>query len=227
MCPLFGGSTLITSSIFPRIDPSYLLNPYSPHTHTHTCTLHTVSLASSAANSRLRSFTSSSRQTLQCQTGVCRSLAVMFDQFSALFCLDVVPGFDVFWTTLIVILTLSLLILPLALLLACKFINFELEKSMAKKFHLSSSLMRQFRAFFWLALSLSVCLWVTIAVFVDDYFQQMFCMNGGPGCCSLCVGVSGALFLVVATLVGGVSHVYQCVLIYRISSKYWPGWLIM
>ena len=204
------------------------------HTHTHTCThmhshtcahtcthmhAHTVSLASHAANSQLKTFTSSSRQTLQCQTGVCLSLALKFDQFSSSFCTDVVPGLDVFWTTLILILTLSLLILPLALVLAGRFINLEVKKSMAKKFHLTSSVIRQCRAIFWLVLSLSICLWLTVAVFVDDYFQRMFCQNGGSGCCSLCVGVFGALFLLLAALVGGVSRVYQCVIIYRITSK--------
>lgn len=169
---------------------------------------------------QLVAFASSSQTKLRCTTGSCTSLASLYNQFATAFCTQLVPGLDVFWSTLLAILILSLFILPLCLLLAGRFITPGLNDTVAKKFHLWGSVFRQIRALLWLLLSLGVACWFVVSVATDEFFSTMFCDGAGPQCCVVCVWAMGVVFILLTALVGGVSRVYQFVIIYRISRKY-------
>ncbi len=168
---------------------------------------------------QLLDYSSSSQQTLQCQAGSCLSLATLFDQFTTAFCTELVPGIDIYWTTLLAILTLSLLILPLSLFLASRFIDPDLKEAMAKKFHLWSSVLEQLRALSWLLLSLGIALWFVVTVATDEFFLTRFCDGANSICCVQCVWGVGVVFILLAAIVGGVLRVYQCVIIYRITRE--------
>ena len=170
-------------------------------------------------NANLSNFLTTTRHTLACETGTCRSLVTKYHQFSSALCTDVVPGMDVYWVSLLVIVSISLVVIPLSLFLASRFINLELEKTnRSMKFHLTSSVIRQCRAIFWILLSISVNLALVVSMSKDEFFHGV-CQSSSPGCCARCVWGFGVLFLILATLVGGVSRVYQSVLLYRIKSE--------
>jgi len=142
-----------------------------------------------------------------------------YDQFSSAVCGDVVPGMDIYWTSLILILVLSLLIVLLSLLLASRFIDLDEKANRSAKFHLTSVIIRQLRATFWLILSISINLWLVIHISRDDHFHSRYCRDTPSSCCASCVWGFGILFLLLAIAVGGVSRVYQGIVVYRIKSE--------
>ena len=178
-----------------------------------------VYLAANTVISGLANFTSSTKEALLCDTGFCHNLSNKYYQFSSALCDDVVQGMDLYWTTLIVILPLSLIVVLLSLLLAYRFIDLELEKSNRNsRFNLSSAVIRQIRAMFWFLLSNIVNLWLVVVISRDSYFRKAYCRSQPPGCCPNCVWGFGILFLIVSFFMGGVGRVYQCVVLYRINS---------
>ena len=179
----------------------------------------TVTCAAVQLNSALVNYTESARHTLRCDTGFCVSLPMKYDQFSSAVCGDVVPGIDIYWTSLLLILVVSLLIVPLSLLLASRFIDLNEKANRSAKFHLTSAIIRQLRATFWLTLSISINLWLVVHISRDGHFHS-HCRDTTSGCCASCVWGFGILFLLLAVAVGGVSRVYQGIVVYRIKSEW-------
>lgn len=163
-------------------------------------------------------FTSTAVQTLRCRTGSCRTLYDLYAQFSAAVCQRVVPGLDLYWASLLSILTLTLCIMALSLLLASRFIDFKQDRS--SKFHLIGSAVRQARGLFWFLLGVAINTWLVVAIAMDEYFHEVFCVGGSVGsCCPVCVWAFGIVFLLVSVIVGGVSRAYQCTILHRLSSE--------
>ena len=128
---------------------------------------------------------------------------------------------DLYWTTLIVILSLSLIVVLISLILAYRFIDLELEKSNRNnRFHLTSAIIRQIRAIFWFLLSNVCYLWLVVVIGQDDYFREAYCRSQPPECCPTCVWGFGILFLIVPFLLGGAGRAYQCLVLYRINSMW-------
>ena len=181
-----------------------------------------LSLVVSAAvrvNNALTNYTTSARHTLQCKTGFCLSLAEKYDQFASAVCNDVVPGMDVYWISLVLLLITSFLTALLSFLLASRFIDLDKKAKRSAKFHLTSAIIRQLRALFWLVLSISINLWLVVYIKRDEYFHMQYCLEAAATCCVTCVWAFGALFVALAIAVGGVTHMYQCINVYRIHSK--------
>ncbi len=178
-----------------------------------------MSVALQNITQQLLDYSSSSQHSLHCHTGSCLPLASLFDQFATAFCTELVPGVDIYWTTLLAILTLSLLILPLSLFLASRFIDPDLKESMAKKFHFWGSVLEQLQALSWLFLSLGIALWFVVTVATDEFFLTKFCDAADSICCVQCVWGMGVVFLLLAAIVGGASRIYQCVIIHRITRE--------
>lgn len=176
--------------------------------------------ASLTVKSELENYAQETRTALRCNTGFCHFIAEISDQFSSAICVDIVPGMDLLWTSLLTILALSLTVIPLVLLLASRFIDLAPDKSNRNaKFHLLDAIIRQIRATFWLVLSISIDIWLVVAVSRDEYFHNEYCKEAGPGCCPRCVWGLGILFILLSSAVGGISRAYQCVIIYRIKSE--------
>ena len=172
-------------------------------------------------NEDLSMYEVSTRDSLRCDTGHCHTLTLTYDDFASAVCGDIVPGMDIYWTALIVIFVISLLMNLFSLLLASRFIDLELEKAnRSPKFHLSDAIIRQLRATFWLLLSISINMWFVAAVSHDDYFHEEYCRGASSGCCASCVVGFGILLIILACVVGGTFRVYQCVIIYRIKSEW-------
>lgn len=107
-----------------------------------------------------------------------------------------------------------------SLILACRLVNFRLDKS--SKFHLTSSMLRQVRAASWFVVGVAINMWLVVAIARDEYFHEVACEGEGGGvggCCPTCVWALGAVFLVLSVLVGGASRIYQCAILHRLSSK--------
>ena len=119
-----------------------------------------------------------------------------------------------------IILAVSLLIMPLSLLLASRFISLEMEKSNRKNpnFYLVGAIMRQVRGSLWFIFSLSVYLWWVVYVSHDEDLHERFCSGSQAACCDKCVWVFGIIFLLISVGVGGVSRAYQYFTIYMIKS---------
>ena len=180
-----------------------------------------VHLAADTVIRELGNFTSSAKESLLCETGFCHDLSNKFYQFSSALCNDVVQGMDLYWTTLIVILSLSLVVVLVSLILAYRFIDLGLEKSNRNnKFHLSSAIIRQIRAMFWFLLSNVCYLWLVVVISLDGYFQEAYCRSQPTECCPKCVWAFGIVFLIVLFLVGGAGRAYQWVVLYRINSTW-------
>ena len=187
------------------------------HTHTHT---HTVTIAAQQVNRQLELFINSTISTLTCHLGNCYQLAKDYQDFASATCGDVVPGMDIYWTSLMIILTISLVIMPLSLLLASRFISLEMEKSNRKNpnFYLVGAIMRQVRGSLWFVFSLSVYLWWVVYVSRDEELYERLCRGSQAACCEKCVWVFGIIFLFISVGVGGVSRAYQYFTIYMIKS---------
>ena len=71
---------------------------------------------------------------------------------------------DAYWVSLVIAMVISLLVIPLALLLASRLIDLDLEKSSQQKFRVVDAVIRQVEAGFWLVLSVGVNLWLVVAV---------------------------------------------------------------
>ena len=184
-----------------------------------TCVPSAVHVAATNVIDSLSNFTSSAKDVLLCETGFCHSLSDKYDQFSSAVCNDVVQGMDVYWMTLIIILSLSLFVVLISLILASRFIDLELEKSNRNsRFHLTSAVIRQIRAMFWFVLSSIVNVWLIVVISKDEYFHQFYCRGQPPGCCPKCVWGFGILFLILSIGLGGGGRVYQCVVLHRINS---------
>lgn len=180
-----------------------------------------MSLAANAVIRKLGNFTSSAKESLLCDTGFCNDLSNKFYQFSSALCNDVLQGMDLYWTTLIVILSLSLVVVLISLILAYRFIDLELEKSNRNnKFHLTSAIIRQIRAIFWFLLSNVCYLWLVVVISQDDYFHEAYCRSQPPECCPTCVWGFGIFFLIVLSLLGGAGRAYQCLVLFRINSMW-------
>ena len=163
-------------------------------------------------------FISATINTLRCETGSCHALFDLYTQFSAAVCHSVVPGLDIYWASLLAILCMTLSIMALSLVLASRFVDFKQDRT--NKFHLIGSGVRQARGLFWFLLGVSVNTWLVVAIATDDYFHEVFCESGSSnGCCPVCVWAIGIVFLVLSVVVGGVSRVYQCAILHRLSSE--------
>ena len=187
------------------------------------CPLSLVVSAAVWVNSALTNYTTSARHSLRCKTGFCRTLAQKYDIFASAVCNDVVPGMDIYWISLVFILITSFLTALLSFLLASRFIDLNKKANRSAKFHLTSAIIRQLRAVFWLVLSISIDLWFVVYIRRDDYFHTKYCMDAAATCCATCVWIFGAVFVSLAIAVGGVSHLYQCINVYRIHSESCKG----
>ena len=154
---------------------------------------------------------------LRCETGSCHTLFLLYSRFASAVCGDVVPGFDLYWTSLLAVLCLSIILMAVLLFLAKRLVNFRLDKS--NKFHLTSSVLRQVRGTFWFLVGAAVNMWLIVAIAHDEYFHEVACKGGG--CCPECVWAFGIVFLFFSILIGGVSRVYQCAILHRLSSESW------
>ena len=69
-------------------------------------------------------------------------------------------------------------------------------------------------------MGVAVNIWLVVSIAKDEYFHEVFCTSGlADGCCPVCVWAFGVLFLVLSVLVGGASHMYQCIILHRLSSE--------
>ena len=198
----------------------------SPPSHTSPPSLppslpSSVAVAAKETNDRLAVYEEETRFSIHCSAGFCHSLAIRFDQFTESLCLDVVPGMDLYWTSLVALLVFSLLTIPAAFFLASRFIDLvELGKSdQSGRIHLTSAILEETRAAVWLGATLAIDVWLVVVISRDEVFSGEFCQEAGPGCCATCVWAFGILFLILASFVGGVSRVYQGVIMYRIKSE--------
>jgi hypothetical protein len=169
-------------------------------------------------NRRVTNFITATIHSLRCETGSCHTLYDLYTRFSAAVCQSVVPGLDLYWASLLAILSMTLCIMALSLILASRFVDFKHDRT--NKFHLIGSGIRQARGLFWFLLGIAVNTWLVVAMATDEYYHDVFC-TGSPSanCCPICVWVFGIVFLVLSVLVGGVSRVYQCTILHRLSSK--------
>ena len=181
-----------------------------------------MTLTSEDVNRQLDHYIDSSISTLSCDLGNCRVLADDYDKFSAAVCGDVVPGMDLYWTTLLMILSVSVLLMLTTLLVASRFVSLEIEKSNRKnpKFYLNGAVMRQARGTLLQLISLAVYLWWVVHVSQDSHAQQEFCTGAQASCCEKCVWVFGVVFLLLSVAVGGCSRAYQFFTIYMIKSMF-------
>ncbi len=67
-------------------------------------------------------------------------------------------------------------------------------------------------------------LWLLITISTDEEYSSTFCSGGDggggtTGCCPSCVWIFGVVFLFLTLVVGGLSHLYQCVILHRLSSE--------
>ncbi len=170
-------------------------------------------------NDALTDYLDTTRTSLRCDIGRCLSLTELYDQFSSALCAEVVPGMDVYWSSLVILLSLSILLTPIGLLLASRFIDLDFQKGTDRSsaFHQSEAIVRQLRGGFWLIFSIAVDLWLVGAISNDEELRDR--CAGSPGCCSSCIWGFGILFAILSILVGGASWLYQCVIIYRIKSE--------
>lgn len=191
-----------------------------------------MSSAAVLISSTHKNFSSNSTHALTCELGSCHSLSLLHARFSRAVCGGVVPGLDIYWTSLMAILCLGLCVMILSLLLASRLTDFRQDRP--NKFQLMGAVLRQARATLWYLVGVAVQLWFVVGMARDTYFREVFCGEGeggggggGVGCCPECVWVFGVVFLVLSVLVGGVSRVYQCVILHRLSSEFnlikWVG----
>ena len=181
-----------------------------------------MSVAAARVNVKLETFLATTRRALECDVGSCLSLARDYDELSSAVCGDVVPGMDVYWTSLISTLTFSIILMMLALFLASRFINLKLQKASNRNFDMTSAVIRQCRAVFWLAFSIGINLWFVITVSLDEFFNETKCQGSSSGpCCPTCIWGSGVFFVLLAAVVGGVFRLYQCLILFRIKSEYY------
>ncbi len=192
------------------------------HTHTHVHTharTHTVVSASIRVNNALTTYIDDTRTRIRCEIGRCLSLAEKYDLFTSALCADIVPGMDIYWTSLVIILSISIVLIPLGLLLASRFIDLDFEKASDKSatFHQAEAIILQLRAFVWLMFSISINLWLVGTISRDRRFHDE--CAGTSECCASCVWGFGVVFAILSILVGGATQIYQCVVIYRIKSE--------
>ena len=168
-------------------------------------------------NFNLSTYITNTIHALKCEIGSCHSLFRLYQQFSSAVCQDLVPGMDLYWSSLMAILVLSLCIMVLSFFLTSRFIDLKQEQSnKVHKFHISSFIIRQTRAMLWFLLSISINLWLVVAVSQDTHFRDV-CSS--RGCCPSCVWIFGIVFLILTFIVGGTSRLYQCHKLHRLSSK--------
>lgn len=177
-------------------------------------------LASEDVTARLEHYITSSITDLTCHLGDCQDIAIGYDSFAAALCGDIVPGMDLYWTILLIILVMSILLMLLSLLLASRFVSLEVQKMNHKnpKFYLNGAVMRQVHGTLWQLLSLAIYLWWVVHVSRDELVQEDFCEGGGAGCCQKCVWGFGIVFILISVGVGGGSRAYQYFILYTIKS---------
>lgn len=135
-------------------------------------------------------------------------------------CQNVVPGLDLYWSSLVGVLVLTLCVMIFSLVLATRFVDHKRDKSNSK-FHIASAVLRQVRATLWFLIGLLANAWLVVAINKDQYFHDVFCSRGSlSGCCPSCVWVLGVVFLLLSLLAGALSRVYQCVILQRLSSEF-------
>lgn len=164
-------------------------------------------------------FINSSITNLICYLGDCRDIATDYDTFAAALCGDIVPGMDLYWTLLLIILSMSILLMLLSLLLASRFVSLENTNHNNPKFYLSGAVMRQVHGSLWQVLSLAIYLWWVVYISQDELVKQEFCDGGGAGCCQKCIWAFGIVFILISVGAGGASRVYQYFTIYTIKSE--------
>ena len=157
-------------------------------------------------------------QSLTCHVGSCSSLPQLSDQFSSSMCREVVQGFDLYWSSLVGVLAVTLCIMCLSLVLATRFVEHRRYKS--NRFYVTGAVVRQVRAFLWFLLGLLANTWLVLGISQDQYFHDMFCSHAAlPGCCPMCVWILGVVFLLLSFIAGSISRIYQCVVLQRLSSE--------
>ena len=173
---------------------------------------------------QLEKYLNSTIINISCNIGTCRNLATDYDAFAGAVCGDVIPGLDLYWTGLLITLSISFMLMILSLLVASRFISLELWKSHRKnpKFYLNSAVMRQLYSSLWQFVSITIYLWWLVHVSQDSLTENESCsMESGrrqARCCLKCVLVFGIIFLVLSGVVGGVSRIYQYFTLYMIKS---------
>ena len=174
-----------------------------------------VSLASERISTQLELYLTSAITTLSCSIGRCLHLSSDYDTFSSAVCGDVVPGMDLYWTLLLIMLAISVLLMYLSLLVASRFVSLEMWKSNRKnpKFDFTGALTRQGYSILWQLVGLSIYIWWIVYLARNEVVREELCPGRG-GCCRDCVWGFGTLFLIAAAGVGGVSRGYQIFTIY-------------
>ena len=174
-----------------------------------------MSLASERINTQLELYLTSAITTISCSIGRCLHLSSDYDTFSSAVCGDVVPGMDLYWTLLLIMLAISVLLMYLSLLVASRFVSLEMWKSNRKnpKFDFTGALTRQGYSILWQLVGLSIYIWWIVYLARNEVVREELCPGRG-GCCRDCVWGFGTLFLIVAAGVGGVSRGYQIFTIY-------------
>lgn len=214
---------------------SKLTTPHSIHVHggtlqgihqltilsyrSPTFSILTVLLASENVTAHLELYINSSITNLICDLGSCRVIATDYDTFAAALCGDIVPGMDLYWTLLLIILSMSILLMLLSLLIASRFVSLKKVNHKNPKFYLSGAVIRQIHGSLWQLLSLAIYLWWVAYVSQDELVQEEFCTGGGTGCCHKCIWAFGIVFILISVGVGGTSRAYQYFTIYTIKSE--------
>lgn len=156
---------------------------------------------------------------LTCDTGSCHSLSELSSRFASGVCVGVVPGLDLYWSSLVALQFFTILIMVLSFVLASRFVDYSHEKS-GSKFSLTGAVLRQVRALIWFGVGVVVNAWLIGTIQQDRYFHDNLCRPGSlPGCCPACVWALGVVFLVASLGIGLASRIYQCVILLRLSSK--------
>ena len=174
-----------------------------------------VTFAALAVNQNHSDYRSRTSHSLQCETGSCHSLYLLHTQLTSAVCDQLVPGLDVYWTSLMAVLCVGLCVMALSLLLASRLVDFKLDKP--NKLHIVSSSIRQARAISWYLVGVGVNTWLVVAVALDEYLAEVVCADGG--CCAECVWIFGVIFLLLSVVLGAASHFYQCVMLHRLTSE--------
>ena len=176
-----------------------------------------MALTSEDVTRRLELYINSSITDLTCHVGNCQAIAADYDSFATALCMDVVPGMDLYWTSLLIILAVAILLMLASLLVARRFVSPKMQKSNRKnpKFYLNGAVMRQIHSTLWQLFSLGIYLWWVVHVSQNE---QEFCTEGQTGCCEKCVWVFGTVFVLISVGVGGTSRLYQYFTIYMIRS---------
>ena len=162
-------------------------------------------------NSNLSTYITNTIHALKCEIGSCHSLFRLYQQFSSAVCQDLVPGMDLYWSSLMAILVLSFCIMVLSFFLASRFIDLKHKSHITRQVYLP---------IIWFLMRVFGNLWLVIAVSQDTHFRDV-CSS--RGCCSSCVWIFGIIILLLTLIIGGTSQLYQWHKLHRVFSKLGRG----